>query len=92
MGVLIGGSDAELERRCRAMQRLLPRLAEFDTSEIPEAVRASGWVCGTPDQIVERLAELAAAGIDRVMLQYNDFEDMDTLTLLADEVLPAGAG
>ncbi len=86
MGVLISGSERELERRCQALQRLLPRLAEFDTAAVPDAVRASGWVCGTPDQIAERLDELEAAGVERVMLQVNDFEDLEMLELIGELV------
>ncbi len=86
MGVLIGGSERELERRCQALQRLIPHLAEFDTSAVPEAVRASGWVCGTPDEIALRLEALAAAGIDRVMLQVNDFEDLAMLEEISELV------
>ncbi|MGQ4809320.1 F420-dependent glucose-6-phosphate dehydrogenase [Candidatus Entotheonellaceae bacterium PAL068K] len=89
MGVLVGGSDREIERRCRSMQRLIPRLARFDTSEVPEAMQGFGWVCGRPDEIVQRLHELTAVGIDRVMLQHNDFDDDDVLDLLAREVIPA---
>ena len=92
MGVLIGRSERELEQRCRSMQRLVPPLAEVDTSEVPEAVRAAGWVSGTPDEIVQRLHDLAAVGIERVMLQHTDFNDDDMLRLIAREVIPAVAG
>ncbi len=92
MGVLIGRNQGELEQRCRSMQRLIPSLAEVDTSAVPEAVRAAGWVCGTPDEIVQRLHELAAVGIERVMLQHTDFNDEDMLRLIARQVIPAVAG
>ncbi|ETX06117.1 TIGR03560 family F420-dependent LLM class oxidoreductase [Candidatus Entotheonella palauensis] len=89
VGILIGRSAQEIERRSVAMQRLMPPLASVSTSEVPETVRAVGWVCGKPDEVVQRLRELAAVGIDRVMLQHNDFDDEDVLGLIAREVIPA---
>jgi F420-dependent oxidoreductase-like protein len=89
VGFIVGGSDAELEYRCAAMRRLVPTLARVDTSEVPEAARAMGWICGTPDELVARLRELADAGVQRAMLQHNDHDDDAALRLLAREVLPA---
>ena len=91
VGFLIGGSERELRRRSEAMQRLIPTLAGVDTSEVPNAVRRSGWVAGTPDQIVTVLQALATEGVGRVMLQHNDLEDTEALRLIAREVLPGVA-
>jgi F420-dependent oxidoreductase-like protein len=91
MGLLIGRSKAEFERRCRSIQRLMPELASVNIAEIPAAVRDSGWVCGTPDDVVRHLQALAAVGIDRVMFQHHDFDDGDVLKLIAREVIPAVA-
>lgn len=91
MGLLIGRSEPEIEHRCRSIQRLMPELASVNTTEIPAAVRASGWVCGTPDDIVRQLHALAAVGINRVMLQHHDFGDGEVLKLIASEVIPAVA-
>lgn len=91
VGFLIGAGEPELRRRSEAMQRLIPALAEVNTSEVPEAVRLSGWVAGTPDQIITTLQALAAEGVERVMLQHNDLEDTEALRLIAREVLPGVA-
>jgi alkanesulfonate monooxygenase SsuD/methylene tetrahydromethanopterin reductase-like flavin-dependent oxidoreductase (luciferase family) len=91
VGILIGRSPQEIEGRSVAMQRLIPLLADVSPSEVPEAARAVGWVCGRPDEIVSQLQKLAAVGIDRVMLQHNDFDDEDVLELIAREVIPAVA-
>jgi F420-dependent oxidoreductase-like protein len=91
MGLLIGRNQREIERRCQAIQKLTPALASVNASEIPAAMGAVGWVCGTPDDIVRQLQALAAAGIDRVMFQHHDFDDEDALALVAREVIPAVA-
>jgi F420-dependent oxidoreductase-like protein len=51
--------------------------------------RSSEWVAGTPDQVVARLRELEEAGVDRVMLQHLVHRDLNMLSLLGSEVIPA---
>jgi F420-dependent oxidoreductase-like protein len=43
---------------------------------------------GTVDEIVERLSEFAAAGVDRVMLQHLLYRDLDSIALLGETVVP----
>lgn len=88
-GFLIGGSDAELSRRCEAMRRLIPPLADVTASEVPAAVRRWGWITGTPDAIAASLRALAAEGVGRVQLQHHDLADRAALDLVAREVMPA---
>jgi F420-dependent oxidoreductase-like protein len=45
-------------------------------------------VGGTPDEVVDRLHDYAAAGIQRAYLQVLDLADLDHLRLLADQVTP----
>jgi F420-dependent oxidoreductase-like protein len=87
-GFLIWSSDAELQRRCEAMQRLLPALAQVSTSEVPEAVLRFGWITGTPDEVVGKLRALADAGCGGVMLQHHEQDNDSVLELIAREVLP----
>lgn len=51
-------------------------------------LREIGVVAGTGSQIVEQLGALAEAGVQRVMLQWLDLDDMDGLEAFANEVLP----
>jgi alkanesulfonate monooxygenase SsuD/methylene tetrahydromethanopterin reductase-like flavin-dependent oxidoreductase (luciferase family) len=50
-------------------------------------VRERGVAVGTGDQIVEQLGEWDEAGVQRVMLQWLDLDDMDGLEALATSVL-----
>ncbi|GAB4156712.1 MAG: LLM class F420-dependent oxidoreductase [Candidatus Promineifilaceae bacterium] len=50
--------------------------------------RSAGLVVGTGNQIVEQLGELAEAGVQRVMLQWLDLDDIDGLAAMAQIVLP----
>jgi F420-dependent oxidoreductase-like protein len=73
--VCCGVDDADVARRAKAIGRDVDQL------------RADG-AAGTPDQVVERLQALAAAGVGAVYLQVLDLDDLDHLRLLGERVLP----
>jgi alkanesulfonate monooxygenase SsuD/methylene tetrahydromethanopterin reductase-like flavin-dependent oxidoreductase (luciferase family) len=50
---------------------------------------AEGFVRGTPAQVVARLREYEAVGVERVFLQHLLFRDDEVLELLASDVVPA---
>jgi alkanesulfonate monooxygenase SsuD/methylene tetrahydromethanopterin reductase-like flavin-dependent oxidoreductase (luciferase family) len=49
---------------------------------------ARGMIAGTPAQIVAQLGSYAKVGLQRVMLQWLDLDDLDGLEELARTVLP----
>jgi F420-dependent oxidoreductase-like protein len=53
----------------------------------PDDMRERGMVVGTPSEVVDQLGRLAEAGVQRVMLQWLDLDDMDGLEALAQAVL-----
>lgn len=53
-----------------------------------DEIRGRGGVVGTPAEVVEILAAKAEAGIEGVMLQWMDQEDIAGLELIARDVLP----
>ncbi len=52
-------------------------------------LREHGVIVGTPSAIVDQLGRLAEAGVQRVMLQWLDLDDLDGLEAIAHAVLPA---
>src|SRR5215208_3527046 len=48
----------------------------------------AGVIVGTEDEIVERLGRLAEAGVERVMAQWLEVDDIDALEAMAHSVLP----
>jgi F420-dependent oxidoreductase-like protein len=54
----------------------------------PEEVKAQGVIVGAADEIVDQLGRLAEAGVQRVMLQWLDLDDIDGLEAMAKETLP----
>ena len=54
--------------------------------ESPEELRAGGLVVGVGDEILPQLAELEQAGVQRLMLQWMDLDDLEGLEALAKAV------
>ena len=73
--VCCGADEAEVAARARAIGR--------EVDELP-----TNGAAGTPDEVVTRLRELAAAGAATVYLQVLDLDDLDHLRLLSERVLP----
>jgi F420-dependent oxidoreductase-like protein len=73
--VCTGRDDAEIARRAAAIRREVPELKQ-------------NGLCGTPEQVVERLRSWAAIGAERAYLQVLDLSDLEHLDLIAAEVLP----
>jgi alkanesulfonate monooxygenase SsuD/methylene tetrahydromethanopterin reductase-like flavin-dependent oxidoreductase (luciferase family) len=48
----------------------------------------AGVIAGTEDEVVERLGRLAEAGVERVMAQWLEVDDIDALEAMAHSVLP----
>jgi F420-dependent oxidoreductase-like protein len=73
--VCCGTDEAAIARRAASIGRPV------------EDLRAQG-LCGTPDEVVAKLADFGSAGATRVYLQVLDLDDLDHLRLLGTEVLP----
>ncbi len=57
-----------------------------------DQLRSDGCVIGDPADAVVMLRRYADAGVQRVMLQWLELDDLDGIELIAREVLPALAG
>jgi F420-dependent oxidoreductase-like protein len=75
--VIFGRTEADVDRRLDGELR----------DHLPAAVLA-----GTPGEIVERLGHLSEAGVQRVMLQWLEVDDIDALEAMAHSVLPQLGG
>src|SRR6266508_1108249 len=80
----LGADRAELAARAR---QAAERVGETDLDSYVAKVDRQG-VIGTVDEAVDRLAELEAAGVGRVMLRHLVHDDLDMVALLGREVLP----
>ena len=56
--------------------------------KIRHELRQRGMLLGNASQLVDQLGELAEAGVQRVMLQWLDLEDIEGLEEIASSVMP----
>ncbi len=71
-GLVFGRTDQELRERLRGRD--------------PDTLRACGVIVGTPATVTEQLRAFAEAGVQRIMLQWLDLDDLDGLEALARAV------
>ncbi|MBI3177305.1 MAG: LLM class flavin-dependent oxidoreductase [Chloroflexi bacterium] len=73
---IYGRDDRELQRKLEARGLTPDRLAQF------------GIIHGTGSQIAEQLEVYQEAGVQRIMLQWLELDDLEGLAALAEAVLP----
>ena len=71
---IFGRTTADVERKLAGKQA--------------DELRARGIVVGTGPEVAEQLARLDEAGVERVMLQWLETDDIDGLEAMAEFVLP----
>ena len=79
----IGRDAAEVARRVANARAIFPALPDGAA-----AWRSAGFLAGSPAQVVEDLKRWDEGGLQRVLLQMLDQEDIGALELFAREVLP----
>jgi F420-dependent oxidoreductase-like protein len=84
VGTLVGRDAAELAARKRAV---LGEFAADDEAEGWFAAREARWILGTPDQARAKVAEFAAAGVERLMLQDFVPHDLAMVDLLGEMLI-----
>ena len=75
-GLVFGKDQADFEAK------MAPRTLSADE------LRERGLVVGTGNELVDQLGAFAEAGVQRIMLQWLDLDDMEGLESLATAVLP----
>jgi F420-dependent oxidoreductase-like protein len=81
---LVGADEDDLRARAE-------RFGEWQGGTVDVAEKRRSSLAGTPDEVIARLREYEAAGVERVMLQHLLHRDLEALELVAAEVLPAFA-
>ena len=80
----IGRDSTDVARRIAAARASFPSLPPDEA-----AWRAAGFLAGPAESVIAALAEWKAAGMQRILLQMLDQEDIAALELFARTVLPA---
>lgn len=82
--IVTGRSRAEVTARREKARAIFPRLPEDEAGW-----RAAGFLYGSSDEVGLDLARWSELGIQRVMLQMLDQEDLDAIELIARQIVPA---
>ena len=53
-----------------------------------EALMERGVIVGTPSAYVDQISKFAEAGVERIMLQWIELDDIEGLEIIARDVLP----
>lgn len=86
--LLFGRDNAELERQL-SWRDTNKQYAGKSLDTVVNEIAASGSsVVGTPESVLEQLHTHAQAGVEELMLQWFDTDDMDRLRAFAESVLP----
>lgn len=87
VGVLVAGDEQALRARVREQLIMLGRGMDDPESERWLAERRRRWIMGTPQEARARVAEFAAAGAERIMLQTFLPRDLEMVALLGEVFL-----
>jgi alkanesulfonate monooxygenase SsuD/methylene tetrahydromethanopterin reductase-like flavin-dependent oxidoreductase (luciferase family) len=88
LSLFFGRDRAELDRRLR-WRHEVPELAGKPLEAAVEAIRnRRNAIVGTPDLVVEQIRAYQAVGVEELMLQWFDMDDVDGLRAFAEHVLP----
>ena len=79
VGCIFGHDDKQLEERVAARTK---------GERTAEDLLARGVVVGTASQMADQISQLEEAGVQRVMLQWIDLDDLDGLEAIGRDVLP----
>ena len=79
-GMIFGRDDASVDQQLAVRQKTDPRTKQ--------ELLAWGMLIGTPAEIVDQLGQLSEAGMQAVMMQWADLDDLDGLEYFSRTVLP----
>ncbi len=88
IALYFGRTMEEVDRRLSWRQRD-PELAKLSLDACIASLRTAGRaIVGTPDMIVEQLHAYAEVGLQEVMLQWFEMDDLEGIRAFAESVLP----
>lgn len=86
-GVHFGRDMDELDRRL-VRRHEHPEYAGKPLDEVVQIMSSQGEIVGTADMVAEQIRTYADVGVEELMLQWLDLDDLDGLGAFAQQVLP----
>lgn len=88
LGHIVGRDEREVLDRAKRLQEIVPALRDVSPAGALDRVRDRGYLAGTVDEVIEQVRQRGQQGVERIMLQTFDQDDIDGLKLIADEIIP----
>ncbi len=85
--IYCGRDAAEYEARLRGVRRQASN-ADLSLDELLDQQRSRNAIVGNPTEVIAQLRAYEAAGVDEIMAQWHDMDDLEGIRVLAEEVLP----
>ena len=85
----VGETEADATRRIELARERGMRTSKFE-DELSKLER--DCIVGSAERAAERISEYAAAGVQRIMLNHELFDDLEMLEILAEQVFPKVQG
>jgi alkanesulfonate monooxygenase SsuD/methylene tetrahydromethanopterin reductase-like flavin-dependent oxidoreductase (luciferase family) len=79
VGCIFGADDTQVAERVAGRTK---------GERTAKDLRQRGMIVGTPEQMAVQLQQLDQAGVQRIMLQWIDLDDIEGLEIISREVLP----
>jgi alkanesulfonate monooxygenase SsuD/methylene tetrahydromethanopterin reductase-like flavin-dependent oxidoreductase (luciferase family) len=83
--ILVGRTEAELERSFRGLRRFGP-FADMSLNDLRSTFEHA--IVGTPEHVIAQIRAYAAVGVEEVMVNWFVPEDIDGLKHFAEQILP----
>ncbi len=85
--VFFGKDQQELKERQQKASRIFQQMGEISTEQAIEFVTSQNGLAGTPEMILEQIQRFKEAGVEEIMLQWFDIDDLDGLKAFAKTVV-----
>lgn len=83
-GLLIGRDPRDVEDKAGWFKGFLPSLDEVPRERVAMELSRRSWIIGTREAVADQFEQWSAAGVERVMLQFFNLDDLESLDLLAE--------
>jgi F420-dependent oxidoreductase-like protein len=85
-GIFFGRDQAALDRQLESERAFRPELASTPRDELIAIMRQRNAIVGTPEMVAEQIGTYTQAGVNELMLQWLDQDDIEGLQGLAEVV------
>jgi alkanesulfonate monooxygenase SsuD/methylene tetrahydromethanopterin reductase-like flavin-dependent oxidoreductase (luciferase family) len=84
---IVGRNVQEIEHRIEWVRRD-PNFTSLAHDELLDQLRSFNAFIGTPDEVITQIRAYETAGVQEIMIQWFDANDLEGLRIIAEDILP----